>query len=95
MDKLVLFLNARLDEDEARASNTYVIPSGGVGRQGDPRGFAEVKAKREIVNELSTALRYDESINELVSSTAAAGKAVLFHLASVYADHPDFDPSWR
>lgn len=86
------FLNARLDEDEHQARLTIENRTDrgpGTGRPFDAFGhmevgeiyvLADVEARRQIVAMHGLAVAIDE---------------VLDHLASVYADHPDYDPAWR
>jgi hypothetical protein len=94
MDMLVLFLIARLAEDEAWALDS----AGPLYADGEPdtpghsaRVLADVKAKLVIVNYLDVVLRGADARDW----RAEDAKLTLLQLASVYADHPDFDPSWR
>lgn len=97
------FLLARIAEDEAIAREAHEggdwVEGGGlryaeVGFDTIPsltidatRALAECEAKRRIVEECAR-----------VSSTFGDVEAIGFAvstLAQVYADHPDFDPTWR
>jgi hypothetical protein len=71
-----------------------------VARHDPARVLAECEAKRQIVAELE---RLRSLIPEYVIGDGDeheqvivewAESAVLSQLASVYADHPDFDPAW-
>lgn len=92
MDKLVLFLIARLAEDEARGhslvSQWYDVGNAcqSCGTDG-ARVLADVKAKREIVKNAQRHLPGERGYG--------ASHFAVMQLASVYSDHPDFDPSWR
>jgi len=84
------FLEARIDEDEARASSGWV-------RLGDSRWetdnygqdfltpsavLAECATKRAIVETLRT------------STLSLHGQSVLRALAAIYASHPDYRQEW-
>jgi hypothetical protein len=100
---LVEFLTARLDEDEAATADAsevgvqYTVPSYGNGlhaisdedwlgglRIDTTRVLADVKAKRAIVERAVTPSG-DIWVTDV---------DVLHDLASVYADHPDYDATW-
>jgi hypothetical protein len=106
---LVEFLTARLDEDEAMAQRASDHPDAWGVMANDDYGYllvqparvlADVKAKRAIVAECGLAesecatdpmhrcSRYEEH-NE-----AMQDRAILRHLATAYADHPDYDATW-
>jgi hypothetical protein len=92
---LAAFLLARYDEDEAAARDAEAgmdrpwlaykqVQTAACRHMGtwDPaRVLAECEAKREIVQWYGGALAEHEPALRL--------------LAAVYADHPDYDPSWR
>lgn len=102
------FLLARIAEDEAAASEridreVLLMRRDGLSdttRDNLPaswrRPLADCEAKRRIV-----ALHDDALKLELERRDASAAGADLMHhdvlcaLASVHADHPDFDPAWR
>lgn len=99
---LTEFLLARIAEDEAVAN--HVRPDErprtrdalGLGSARDGfhsavaitsgRVLAECKAKRQIVASTERAMRL---------GTNGLGPSVLRELAAVYADHSDYDESWR
>lgn len=83
------FLLARVAEDEANAASWYEDWGGNM----EPlrgRVLAECAAKRAIVADCSTINpeHYDPY------EVRPFAKAILRELASVHADHPDFDPEW-
>jgi hypothetical protein len=54
----------------------------------DPaRVLAECEAKRRIVTEISEAVEWDDSCGDGISTTSAAARRALRHLAAIYADH--------
>lgn len=57
--------------------------------------LAECEAKRRIVEALTAAIEYDESVHEAWTTTATEGARVLNHLSAVYADHPDYREEWK
>jgi uncharacterized protein DUF6221 len=105
---LVTFLLARLVEDDRKAMQVYRVdwndPDGWAALHGLAREHAqnhnparvlrEVESKRRIVG------RYQEQVarqheNAMEEDRAWTLEPVLRDLASVYADHPDYDESWR
>lgn len=102
---LVEFLRARLDEDEAARGRIDDALSSALaaqmGRHVEPywtpaRVRAEVEAKRRIVEHL----RFVEEKSDWWSDMEVAGEMedgwhTLANLATVYADHPDYDEAWR
>lgn len=101
---LVEFLRARLDDDEAvaRAAEGRVdelmgwievgIPEAErhVYRHDSARVLAEVDAKRRIVDGQADA----DPHSGYITATFTAEDALRL-LALPYADHPDYDESWR
>jgi hypothetical protein len=85
---LVEFLTARLDEDEAQAGRWAFEGATLFGETEyeslSARVLAEVEAKRGIVELMSDEVEY------IVNSDD-----VLLLLASVYADHPDYQQEWK
>lgn len=85
MTTLTEFLLARITEDEeaARAS----IPTGGrrAGKTFWQRRVVECVAKRRIV----------EHVEPDPLALSPGDEYVLRLLAQVYADHPDYDPTWK
>jgi hypothetical protein len=102
MTTLTEFLLARIaaDERDARESENYCPDTGPHVRWDSDRMLAECAANRQIV-ELHLG-EWVSLINETVCDTCAGGGG--FHaswpcntlraLASVYADHPDYNPAW-
>lgn len=86
MSDIVEFLRARLDEDEreARVCLNRWIEGHGTRRRWD-RQLREVEAKRRMV------------VGHPCDDCGAVNDPclTLLYLASVYSDHPDYDPSWR
>lgn len=71
------------------AVNEYVL------RLTPARMLAEVKAKRRIISECEKLLTTRKSSSEPDWAADLLADDVLRMLASIYADHPDFEPSWR
>jgi hypothetical protein len=93
---LTEFLTARLDQDEVVAREEPWVSSGGAfvacaatPTYTPPRPLREVEAKRAIVARLDEVERGPATIPSSLAYSA------LCHLATVYADHPDYDESWR
>ena len=95
---IVEFLKARLDEDEAQAQRSKAdnamnpnlrIPAGWINGVAD-RVLREVESKRKIVD-LGWHHLGDE---EYGWGMEEAKRQILLIMAVVYADHPDYDPSW-
>jgi hypothetical protein len=83
------FLLARIAEDEASADlRPYNMPCAECGQDGG-RVLAECEAKRRIVGD------YGFREHAPGRGLSIFGERILGALASVYADHPDFDPAWR
>jgi hypothetical protein len=86
---LIAFLNARLDEDEARAkrgqSDGWLFGS---------RALREIEAKRAIMADhyASDRLEYGDPLCARCFDLHPCD--VLFHLATVYSDHPDYRQEW-
>ena len=60
------------------------------------RVLLECEAKRRIVERAQRASQaFDQSINPTTSGVATTMDLVLADLALPYADHPDYDESWR
>lgn len=51
---------------------------------------ADLNAKRQIVADCAHAMRKREGTH-----AAELARDILWHLASGYADRPDYDPAWR
>ncbi len=102
---IVEFLLARLDEDEATASciTAWVIhPETKLPAYQSirPRVLAEVKAQRAIVERAQFVDDHGPAVDhvralDMSTGAAAALRDVLSLLALPYADHEDFDVSWR
>jgi hypothetical protein len=89
---LIDFLLARIVEDEAAIAWTpvEVWPS-------RRRVLAECEAKRRIVGQWQGLDRDADkpSLSRTAATMADATYLALLALATVYADHPDYDESWR
>jgi hypothetical protein len=83
MTTIVEFLEARLSEDEFSATHSGKLPVPVVNYH--QRTLREVAAKRRILR------RYRDA----PASDAALLLDNVRDLASVYADHPDYDQAWR
>jgi len=98
---IVEFLTARLDEDEAYYRDEFYI---GYLDLRDKMS-ADIAAKRAIVARHEGAVRSlaaIEAVDGFSLNAHAVVRAVhdstlgaVHHLASVYADHPDYNPEWR
>ncbi|MFC9555561.1 DUF6221 family protein [Rhodococcus sp. NPDC056960] len=102
MNDIVEFLRARFDEDEVAAhaaKDSPIITS--IARQNGKRAAAEhiarhnparvrqdVNAKRTVLNVLEHWPSWTGPDGDLPARIA------LRHMAAVYADHPDYDPTW-
>lgn len=90
------FLHARIAEDEAavdrgrrhNASTTYANDDYGCLLVDPARVLAECEAKRRIIEDVGSG------INDGGAEGWAADMALTI-LATVYSDHPDFNPAWR
>jgi hypothetical protein len=89
---LTEFLLARITEDEARAPvPSWTSDDGGCldcGGQSESRVLAECEAKRRIVEWHRMGNDDGYVCRNILCPHLAA-------LASVYAEHPDFDPAWQ
>src|SRR4051812_5406867 len=111
MSDLTGFLLARVDEDEATAADKhdmYACDYERVYRLGSrvcectqpARVLAECEAKRAIVALLLTSDAFvSQAIGDVQEAAARQGRSVARiaceALATVYADHPDYDEEWR
>jgi hypothetical protein len=100
MSDLTEFLLARLDDDEREMAEAIQQRHGGrwTLRRDPSRFAADVQAKRAIVG-MYTNVQMGEGWD---GEPAVLGGAepetyyeTLQHLATVYADHPDYDEAWR
>ena len=68
-----------------------------IARHDPARVLREVEAKRRILYTCDTATRMwlHARTEEYADGVADPGDTILRALASVYADHPDYDPEWR
>lgn len=98
---LIAFLTARLDEDQHRAEvmRGLVVPEASYYRgDGSARPFREVAAKRAILDAY-TANDADVGLH-LGPYPRKHGqwdglRLAVWHLASVYSDHPDYREEWK
>lgn len=104
------FLLERIEEDEqdARAiagSVFFGVESSAeeeVIRLSDPkRVLAECEAKRRIIQSVEVLTEGEKSYAQRLRHTDVEDacyqitRDILYHFAAVYADHPDYDPSWK
>jgi hypothetical protein len=90
---LTEFLRARLDEDQAAAeawstpfSNPTAEQREHIARHDPARVLAEVDAKRRIIVECESLID-DPAVRAM--------ETALCLLALPYADHPDYDQTWK
>ena len=100
------FLLARIAEDEAvareaQAADIQTVMHKHMAQWNPARVLAECEAKRRIVNRENDRLReqwrrrVDEHRQTFDEWLQPPYGETLRDLASVYADHPDYDESWR
>jgi len=105
---LTEFLTARIAEDEERARSPYLRTVYVGQTRADVRELAECDAKRRIVTEHATidAGQWGDACGRCAdwitpaagypeANTVDAPCATLRLLALPYADHPDYDQTWR
>ena len=102
-DALVAFLLARLDEDEAAARTVLLdrefLPFESVmqtadhgARHGPLRVLRDVAAKRAVVEKYRDGLQAQP--DGFHGGQLDVAEALIAALASVFAEHPDFNPEW-
>ena len=103
LDALVAFLLARLDEDE-EAARTHlrrreILPFESIvqtadhgARHGPLRVLREVAAKRAVVQMWRDSSRAQR--DQLGAVRADLVETMIVVMATVFAEHPDFDPEW-
>lgn len=96
------FLLARIAEDEAAADRVEFRPYLGEGAPEllTARVLAECEAKRQIIELHQRCNVHDHPGDECDACQRCGDGSIwpcdtLLAVASVYADHPDFDPAWR
>jgi hypothetical protein len=96
---LTEFLLARIGDDEASAAERPTPVSAPFSRS---RLLAECAAKRRIITLAYEATGYDMTVDleretdeRSRSGVAFVGERILRALATPYAEHPDYDPTWR
>jgi uncharacterized protein DUF6221 len=95
---LVEFLRERLDEDEQAARDVRpdqdYSDSAHQDRWSPARVLREVEAKRRIIGEYE---RYVAERRRAMGGwdTYSEQSPIITALAAVYADHPEYDESWR
>ena len=103
LDALVAFLLARLDEDEAAARTVLLdrefLPFESVmqtadhgARHGPLRVLRDVAAKRAVVQKYRDGLQAQP--DGFHGGQLDVAEALIAALASVFAEHPDFNPEW-
>lgn len=110
MDDLIVFLRARLDEDEEVAREThkneqfvhgtdrwFASHSNAITSMAPHRATAEVDAKRRILDRLYPEIEsMDRSIEGEWGGWSDESGNLLKLLALPYVDHPDYDrEEWR
>lgn len=88
MSDLANFLLARIREDEATVAEFFEV--------GPSRVLADCAAKRRIVEDFR-ALDADYRTTRADETKARRFQALVSigQLATAYADHPDYDDTWR
>lgn len=82
--------------DYYSASADHEPDAAHITRHDPARVLAECEAHRRIVERAQRASQaFDQIINPTTSGVAMTMDLVLADLASIYADHEDFDESWR
>lgn len=100
------FLLARIAEDEAEATAMLrrYREGGDTSSRRWRRMLAECEAKRRIVEREESNMRTEwrrrseehrQTWEQWLARKGQGEMLTLRDLASVYADHPDFDPAWR
>ena len=100
------FLFARIAEDEAGARavvgdrNAWDTPEWDASRWSPWRVLDECEAKRRIVDEHAFMAAHESrdfgfSNGNCLTCRVQGPCATLLHLATVYADHSDYDEAWR
>jgi hypothetical protein len=103
LDALVTFLLARLEEDEAaawtllrgrefRPFESIVQTADHGARHGPLRVLREVTAKRAVVKMWRDNSRAQQDRHGAGHTELA--EAMIVAMATVFAQHPDFDPEW-
>jgi uncharacterized protein DUF6221 len=92
VDPLLAFYWARLDEHE-RLVREAADEQAGLQDLPGPRFLDDLAAKKAILDDYA---RYcadlDNPAREMICQVT---RDVIKRLATVYADHPDYDPAWR
>jgi hypothetical protein len=88
---LIAFLRARLDEDEAAARDPQYVWATAWEIASPGRILAEVAVKRKLVDFLATTIGGDY----IDDGEPEVASRVLEFLALPYADHPDYQESWK
>jgi hypothetical protein len=108
IDDLVVFLRARLDEEEATAKAAirenplglslcvHVPPEvqWHYNRHEPARALREVEAKRAILADYERALNFEAGFNDGDQPRQVLEMACRYH-AATYRDHPDYRPEWE
>lgn len=103
LDALVTFLLARLEEDEVaawtllrgrefRPFESIVQTADHGARHGPLRVLREVTAKRAVVQMWRDSSRAQR--DRLGAGHTELAEAMIVAMATVFAQHPDFDPEW-
>src|SRR4051794_13752192 len=103
LDALVTFLLARLEEDEVaawavlrgrefRPFESIVQTADHGARHGPLRVLREVTAKRAVIQTWRDSSRGQR--DRLGAGHTELAEAMIVAMATVFAQHPDFDPEW-
>ncbi|RNL66257.1 hypothetical protein EFK50_01120 [Nocardioides marmoriginsengisoli] len=95
---LIEFLLARVSDDEAQAANVSLFVGPGPDfkpqyRGIRPRVLADCEAKRQIISMHPIRARYCDGCG--METEHPQGCLNLRALAAIYADHADYDQTWR
>lgn len=88
---LAEFLTARLDEERVAAGTWHLAET-------RKKHLADVDAKRRIIDSYTKLREADEDLEHLTARDLHQMQTlgwVLRLLALPYADHPDYDETWR
>jgi hypothetical protein len=89
-EEMLAFLNARLDEDEARAKDDFVCEPIAV----KERALREVAGKRKILAEHEAVTRLAKLTEQDLGFLGWYREWVLKNLAAAWSDNPDYREIW-
>ena len=100
MSDLVEFLEARIDDDEYDANRELLLGTTTVLTRMNSRILAECAAKRAVIVLAQKAAEAEREFDDyewqgtVKRREPLAGDAILYALAAVYKDHPDYQEEW-